>query len=116
MGQVAVQKQIREALARANPTFFNLYAITAAFLTYFCMYAFRKPFTVAHFEGHVDVPILGAIDYKIVLLISQVFGYTLSKFLGIKIVSESSKDRRASIIILMIMMAELALIAFAIFN
>ena len=59
-------------------------AAIAAFCTYFCMYAFRKPFTVGTYEGLS----LAGVDYKIVLVIAQVAGYTLSKFIGIRVVSE----------------------------
>jgi MFS family permease len=53
------------------------------------------------------------MDYKILLIVSQVFGYTLSKFIGIKIVSEMSSQKRALAIVLMIGLAELALLGFA---
>ncbi|MEM9069080.1 MAG: DUF5690 family protein [Myxococcota bacterium] len=62
---------------------FVAYAIAASFAAYFCMYAFRKPFAAASFEGSV----LG-LELKTVLVISQVLGYTLSKYIGIKVVSE----------------------------
>ena len=55
---------------------FNTYCIAVAFGAYFCMYAFRKPFSVGVFEGQVDLPVLPAIDYKILLIIFQVMGYT----------------------------------------
>ena len=32
-------------------TLFTFMAIMAAFSTYFCMYAFRKPFSAASYEG-----------------------------------------------------------------
>jgi len=54
------------------------------------MYAFRKPFTAAEFEGLS----LWGVDYKIVLIVSQVLGYMLSKFIGIKVVSEMTPARR----------------------
>jgi MFS family permease len=80
-----------------------------AFATYSCMYAFRKAFSVGIFEGEV----LFGMDFKSVLIISQVLGYTLSKFIGIKIISELKKDRRAIAILLLIAFSELALILFA---
>ena len=42
---------IQRWLSRARPSVFVAYCITAAFCTYFCMYAFRKPFGAATFEG-----------------------------------------------------------------
>lgn len=82
--------------------------VTAAFATYFCMYAFRKPFTVATYEGYQ----LWGIDYKIVLIITQVLGYTLSKFSGIKIIAEMPPSRRIAAILVFIGTAELALVLF----
>jgi len=85
-----------------------LWAITAAFTAYFCMYAFRKPFAAAAFEGEV----LGR-ELKLVLVFSQVVGYTLSKFIGIRLVSETPPRRRAWRLIALISFAELTLLGFA---
>ena len=81
----------------------------AAFAVYFCMYAFRKPFSVAAYEGLVFM----GISYKVVLVISQVIGYASSKFFGIKFISELQPAKRAWYIILFIGLAELALLGFA---
>lgn len=81
----------------------------AAFLVYFSMYAFRKPFAVGTFQGYE----IWGINYKIVLIISQVIGYTISKFIGIKVISEMKKERRPWLIIGFILLAELALLGFA---
>ncbi len=105
---------ITRYLERAPVVVFSAYAIVAAFTTYFCMYAFRKPFTAATFDGAVQLPWVGALDYKIFLIISQVIGYTLSKFIGIKVVSEMTGRRRAVAILLVIGLAELSLGLFAI--
>lgn len=88
---------------------FVLHASLAAFGTYFCMYAFRKPFSVATFEG---LSYMG-IDYKILLVIAQVLGYALSKFVGIKVISELRPDRRLLYLILLILLAEASLLLFA---
>ena len=101
------------ALGSPTSALFNAYCMVAAFATYFCMYAFRKPFTVGVFEGRLDVPGLPDLDYKIALILSQVFGYTLSKFIGIKVISEITAARRAGAILAMIGAAELALLGFA---
>ena len=85
------------------------YGALASFGTYFCMYAFRKPFTVATYE---NLSILG-IDYKIVLIITQVIGYMLSKFIGIKLISELKPENRLKYLLAMIAFAELSLILFA---
>lgn len=78
------------------------------------MYAFRKPFAVGNYQGFVDIPGLSSIDYKSFLIISQVIGYTISKFLGIKFVSESSGHGRARRLLFLIATAELALIGFSV--
>lgn len=88
---------------------FILFTSLAAFGTYFCMYAFRKPFSVATFEGLSH----WGVDYKILLIVAQVVGYTLSKMLGVKIISEMDRSRRLYILLGFIGFAELALLGFA---
>ena len=100
-------QRIRTWLQNTNGTSFSVFAIVAAFSTYFCMYAFRKPFS-AGIYGDID-PVFG-IDYKIVLIIAQVIGYTLSKFIGIKVVAEIKPHQRVIGIILLIGVAECALL------
>lgn len=73
------------------------------------MYAFRKPFTAGTFEGQ---KLLG-LELKTVLVLSQLCGYMLSKFIGVKVVSEMPRSRRAMAMILLMTMAELALVGFA---
>jgi len=87
---------------------FLTYGAFASFGTYFCMYAFRKPFTVATYENLVFF----GIDYKILLIIAQVLGYMLSKFIGIKLISELTVRNRFRYLIAMIAVAELALVLF----
>jgi MFS family permease len=89
------------------PFVFN--ASLAAFGAYFCMYAFRKPFSVATFEG-LEV---FHIDYKILLIIAQVLGYVISKFIGIKVISELKANQRAFSLLGLIAIAEVALVLFA---
>ncbi len=101
---------ISKRLADANPLPFSAYCIIAAFGTYFCMYAFRKPFTAATYENTVWL----GIGFKTILIASQVTGYTLSKFIGIKIVSEMPAKSRAISILALIGIAEIALFLFAI--
>tara|TARA_B100000949_G_scaffold90551_1_gene80901 strand:+ start:6736 stop:8031 length:1296 start_codon:yes stop_codon:yes gene_type:complete len=88
---------------------FVLHASLAAFGTYFCMYAFRKPFSVATFDG---LAFMG-VDYKILLVITQVLGYALSKFVGIKVISELQPNRRLFYLISLIVLAEISLLLFA---
>ena len=98
-------------LTRATPVAFSAYAIFAAFSTYFCMYAFRKPFAAGTFEGQVEAFGL-SMDYKILLVISQVVGYCLSKFIGIKVISEMTGARRSIAILAVICSAWGALLLF----
>lgn len=97
-------------LQKLGPTSFSVYCIVAAFGTYFCMYAFRKPFTAGTFEGAVG----GGLALKTLFIAAQVAGYTLSKFIGIRVVSEMPAHRRAISILGLIAFAELALFLFAI--
>lgn len=116
MGEIMIksmQTKLRTKLESTNPYMFNAYCIIAAFSTYFCMYAFRKPFSVGTFQVP-GLDFLPDLDYKILIIISQVIGYTLSKFLGIKIVSEMKGNNRGKALIGLIAFAELALLLFAI--
>lgn len=97
-------------LTDTNPTAFSIYCIVAAFGTYFCMYAFRKPFTAATYDGMVAF----GVGYKTILITSQVAGYTLSKFVGIKVVSEMPARYRAISIVALITIAEISLLLFAV--
>ena len=106
------RRPISEFLSRAPAPLFVSYAVVVAFATYFCMYAFRKPFAAARFEG---LSFFGTeVELKTALVISQIVGYALSKFIGIKVCSEASGSRRAWLLVWLILWAETALLAFAI--
>jgi hypothetical protein len=92
------------------PWLFTAWAIVAAFGTYFCVYAFRRPFTAAKFEGIS----FGELDYKTLLVTAQVIGYTISKFIGIKVISEMRPQRRTAVLLSLIAAAQLALLGFAV--
>ena len=100
---------LQKRLEAAHPLVFTLFAALAAFCSYACMYAFRKPFTAAEFA---DGPVLFGLGYKSVLVITQVAGYALSKFLGIKFVSEAKSDRRPLTILSLIGISQLAWLGF----
>ncbi|MEO1010451.1 MAG: DUF5690 family protein [Bacteroidota bacterium] len=85
-----------------------LWGSLAPFGVYFCMYAFRKPFTVATYEDFY----LWGVNYKIVLLIAQVLGYMLAKFIGIAVISSLWPKNRFRYLIMMVLMAELSLLMF----
>ena len=84
-----------------------LWATSAAFTAYFCMYSFRKPFAAGSFDGEAF-----GVQLKIALVLSQVIGYALSKFIGIRLVSETPRERRAITLVVLIGVAELALVVF----
>jgi MFS family permease len=90
-------------------TLVTLKAAFAAFGVYFCMYGFRKPFTVASFE---NLSYFG-VDYKILIIIAQAVGYFISKFIGIKFISELKPEKRIFYLFTFIVIAELALLGFA---
>lgn len=101
---------VTDRLRTANPGVLTAWSVVAAFTTYFCMYAFRKPYTVAQYEGLE----LWGMGYKVVLLFSQVGGYAVSKFIGIKVISEMTAGRRAGTILLLIASAHAALLPYAV--
>jgi len=87
----------------------TLITALAAFGCYTSMYAFRKAFTA----GTYDELQLWGIDYKVWLVIAQVFGYMLSKFYCIRFIAEKGHSRRAPKILLLIGISWLALLGFA---
>jgi len=97
-------------LNRTNAVYFSLYAIGAAFITYFSMYALRKPFTAGLYEGLS----LWGINYKIFAITAQILGYTVSKFVGIKLVSELKSDQRIPAILILMAAAWMTLLLFGI--
>lgn len=102
---------LSRALSRSSPEAVAIVATLAAFLTYACMYAFRRPFAAANYEGE---PEIWGIGYKAAISIAQVVGYALSKFMGIKVISEMGGARRAVAILGLIGVAELAMLGFAV--
>jgi len=111
-GMTVKRRTLTDLLARAHPALFSLYAGLAAFAAYFSMYAFRKPFTAATFA---DVPGWeGIVDFKIAIVIAQVAGYAVSKFIGVKIVSEMAATRRGVAIVGLIALSWIALVLFAV--
>ena len=106
--------RITRWLSNTHSLAFSLYAIGAAFGTYFCMYAFRKPYGAATFEG---LKFFGTtMDLKASLTISQIIGYATAKYLGMKFCSEASRSQRLSMLVFMVASAEGALALFAILD
>jgi MFS family permease len=86
-----------------------LCAALVAFLAYSSVYAYRKPFTIATFEG---IKFWG-VSYQTLLIISQVIGYMLSKFYGIKFIAELKTMGRFKTSVLLTGSAWLSLLLFA---
>lgn len=111
---MGITKHVESRLLARSGLFFSIYAISAGFITYFSMYGFRKPFSVGRFDLTLSPWEGFEVDAKILFVLSQVIGYTISKFLGIKFVSEALHTRRSQMILLFIGIAQTGLIAFAI--
>ena len=89
---------------------FIIWAGGAALFSYALVYALRKPFTAATFDG---LEFMG-MDYKTATSIIQIAGYMLSKLLGIKFISELKREYRLGFIIASVAIAEISLILFAV--
>jgi len=91
----------------ADPVLLALWSVVAAFGTYACMYGFRKPFTAGTYSD-------GAfpVGFKVWLVTAQVLGYTISKFIGIRVIAEMPPGRRAAVLLGLIGAAQLALVLF----
>ncbi len=97
-------------LQQAHPVWLTIYASFTAFCLYSCVYIFRKTFSVATFQ---ELNYWG-ISYKVWLVTFQVLGYATSKFIGIKVVSEIQHHKRARGILLLVGIAGLSWLFFAI--
>ncbi len=104
------ESRITVWLKQANGFLFALYATLAAFCLYTCVYAFRKTFAVATFEGLT----YWGVSYKVWLVTFQVVGYALSKFIGIKVISELKAHSRSFGILLMVAIAGVSWFLFAV--
>ncbi len=87
----------------------GIYAAVTAFLTYTMIFGFRKSYTVCTFDGLS----VGGFSYKTFLVLSQMVGYLLAKFYGIKFISELKRWRRNRVILLLVSIAWLAWLLFA---
>ena len=98
---ISSNKKLSDAL-------FILWAGGAALLSYSLVYALRKPFTAATFDG---LDFFG-MDYKTATSIIQISGYFISKLIGIKVISDLKKENRLKFIIFSVAIAELSLVLF----
>jgi hypothetical protein len=104
------QSRLTVWLETAPVPLFTAFAIATSFTTYFCMYAFRKPFAAAKYEGMEFL----WFELKSTFVVSQIFGYFIAKVIGIRVCSEFSRGRRAMGLVVMIGFAELTLLLFAV--
>lgn len=84
--------------------------MVSAFLCYTAMYAVRKSFLSGQY---LDLNLGFKADAKTVLVISQVLGYMLSKFIGIKLISEMTDSKRTKWLIGLVSFGLLMLLVFA---
>ena len=106
----ATEQEGTFAFLKGSPRRVALYTSVVAFLTYASIFAYRKPFTVAAYQG-VD---MGDISYQTLLIISQVLGYMLSKFYGILFISSMRRTGRWIVIALLVGVAWLSMLVFAV--
>jgi hypothetical protein len=95
---------------RIPPKLLTLWACVAAFGVYTCMYSLRKGITATTFAGME----FWGVSYKILLIMAQVFGYAMSKLIGIRVVSEAKLQQRGWYIAVLAGLAGLSLWLFAI--
>ena len=82
---------------------------SAAFLCYLSMFAFRKPFAAASYGDELSW--LG-LELKTAFVLAQLFGYILSKFMGIWWLSARVESGRFGLLMWLMFVAYAALIAF----
>lgn len=97
---------------RLSDFLFILWAGGAALLSYSLVYALRKPYTAASFD---DLEIFN-MDYKVAITIAQILGYAISKFLGIKLISELKREDRLKFILMSVVVAEVSLVFFGLLS
>ena len=105
MEQIVKNKRFSDALL-------ILWAGGAALLSCSLVYALRKPYTAASFDG---LTFLGT-DYKVAVTTIQILGYVIAKFFGIKIISELKKENRFRFFVGSAILAEAALIGFGLLS
>jgi hypothetical protein len=101
--------RLRAKVAKWPYSLLSIMAAVSAFGAYSSMYAFRKAFAAGTFTGEQYFH----VDYKVWLVIAQIIGYTMSKFYGIRFIAEVKGDKRGLTILLLIGIAWLALLGFA---
>ena len=103
-------KTRKSAWFNGQPKALALYSSIVAFLAYASIFAYRKPFTVGSYE---DIH-LGNFSYQTALIISQVVGYMLSKFYGIRFIAALRRRGRWKTVAVLIGISWFCLLLFAI--
>jgi len=106
---MALMDTLRAKVAKWPYALLSVMAGISAFGAYTSMYAFRKPFVAGTFAGYQYLH----VDYKVWLIIAQIIGYAMSKFYGIRFISEITGAKRGVTILMLIGIAWLALLGFA---
>ena len=104
MNSLPIQKQ-------SSHIYSAIYTALICFLTYACIYAFRKPFTVGIYE---NMPSYFGIAFKNLLVIAQVLGYTASKMFGVKFIAELKNVGRGKLILMLVLFSWIPLLLFPI--
>ena len=105
-----LDKSVTDWVVRQQGFWFALYASLSAFCLYTSIFALRKAFGVATYE---ELTFAGH-SFKVWMVVIQVVGYMLSKFIGIKVVSELDPTSRAKGILWMTGIASVSWFFFAI--
>ena len=119
MTEVFGQRFRYEPLSKAleeNKLFQSIYGALGGFFLYFSMYALRKPFKAATFRDENGVKLEWfntGMTLKTAIVLFQLVGYTTSKWIGIKFVSEA-KGKQSLYLIYVLSIAELSLIIYGI--
>lgn len=91
-------------------------AMGAAFVAYFSMYAFRKPFSAAtYMDVALSLEVFGrTLEAKTLFVIAQILGYCVSKYLGTKYCSELRRPLLGAGLMLLVGIAWGSLLLFAV--
>ena len=93
----------------SSSVFLSIYASFFIFLGYTIMYAYRKPFAAGLYEGDM----IWGVDAKILFILSQIFGYAISKFVGIRFLPTIRNKHRKYYVIGSLFVAWISLLGFA---
>lgn len=100
---------IKRYLEKSSLYVLAIYASFFIFMIYTCAYGFRKPFTTGIYAGET----LWGFDVKVLYVLSEIIGYALSKFIGIRLLSSMRPSQRVYYIICLLSFSEIALLGFA---